>query len=210
MSSFEELAVQEALRAELGASASFWPYGRQYRTPMTFVLDAAETWVKAPFTVYWVDGGPPEIFCLPGLSSCPVIFGTKYLLMSVFVRGILIDEVMDDGIILDITERACLKIIAEMALRHGDPNFAGTALAKALVGKGVWLNDHIDLDTIEHAPIDPAYMAGWFFGLLHEIGHLQDGVRGAATSSFRDAAPAYIAALLRFLESIHKKSRKRF
>lgn len=66
MASFEERAIDEALRSELGKAASFSRYGRENRTPMTFVLDEVERQIGPRFSVYWVDGGAPEMFSLPG------------------------------------------------------------------------------------------------------------------------------------------------
>ncbi len=168
---FHELAAEEALRVELGKLAEFSKYGRERRTPMTFVLDEVERQIGPIFSVYWVEGGPPEVFCLPGLTPSPVAFSKRYLSLTAFVRHLLVDSHLEN-VLEDVAKRTVLKVIAEMALRHGDPDFAVLAFTKSLVGKGIWLDDYEDIMSLEHEPIHENYMATWFYGLVHELGHL--------------------------------------
>jgi hypothetical protein len=77
---------EEALRFELGKTANFWLYDRDNRTPMNFVLDEVERQIGPRFSVYWVDDGPPEVFTLPNLSPSPVVFSTRYLSLTAFIR----------------------------------------------------------------------------------------------------------------------------
>lgn len=172
MTNFEELAIKEALRSELGKTANFSRYGRENRTPMTFVLDEVERQIGPRFSVYWVDSGPPEVFCLPGFSPSPVVFSTRYLSLTAFIRHLFVDDWLKN-VLLDVTERTGLKLMAEMALRHGDPDYAVLAFLKSVTGKGIWLNDADQVMALEHEPKNEAYMATWFYGLVHELGHLQ-------------------------------------
>ena len=171
MASFEDLAIEEALRSELGRSASFGPYGRVSRTPMTFVLDEVERQIGSSFSVYWVDDGPPEVFCLPGFSHSPVVFSTRYLSLTAFIRHLFVDDWLKN-VLVDVSARTTLKLMAEMALRHGDKDYSVLAFVKSVTGKGVWLNDDDQVMALEYEPIREAYMATWFYGLVHELGHL--------------------------------------
>lgn len=171
MTDFQEIAIEEALRSELGKKADFWCYGRKHRTPMTFVLDEVERQIGPRFSVYWVDNGPPEIFCLPGFSPSPVVFSTRYLSLTAFIRHLFVTDWIKD-LLVDVTKRTTLKLMSEMALRHGDPDYAVLAFVKSVTGKGIWLDDGDQLMTLEHEPIHEAYMATWFYGLVHELGHL--------------------------------------
>ena len=171
MTEFEQAAVEEVLRSELGKTARFSLYGRENRTPMTFVLDEVERQMGRRFSVYWVDGGPPEVFCLPGFSPSPVVFSTRYLSLTAFIRHLLVDAPLKN-VLVDVAERTALKVVAEMALRHGDPDFAVLAFAKSVTGEGVWLNDDDQLMALEYEKKNEAYMATWFYGLVHELGHL--------------------------------------
>jgi hypothetical protein len=158
MSNFQEVAIEEALRFELGRLASFEPYSRENRTPMTLVLDEVE--------LYWVDDGPPEVFCLPSFSPSPVIFSTRYLSLTAFIRHLFVDDWLKN-VLVDVTERTTLKLMAEMALRHGDKDYSVIAFVKSLIGKGIWLNDEDQVMALEYEPIREAYMATWFYGLVY-------------------------------------------
>lgn len=171
MADFAERLIEEALRSELGKTARFWYYGREHRTPMTFVLDEVERQIGSRFAVYWVDDGPPEIFCLPGFSPSPVVFSTRYLSLTAFIRHLFVDGFLRE-VLAEVSERATLKLIAEMALRYGDPDLAVLAFVKSVTGKGIFLDDSDQVTALELAPIGEAYMATWFYGLVHELGHL--------------------------------------
>ena len=176
MTNFEELAIEEALRSELGKTASFSRYGRENRTPMTVVLDEVERQIGPRFCVYWVDTGPPEVFCLPGFSPSPVAFSSRYLSLTAFIRHLFVDRPSKD-ILVEVAEQAALKLMAEMALRHGDPDYAVLAFVRSVTGKGIFLSDddHDHLMALEYAPKNEVYMATWFYGLVHELGHLYPG-----------------------------------
>ncbi len=171
MNNFQELAVEEALRSELGKGAKFRRYGREQRTPMTFVLEEVERQIGPRFSVYWVEGGPPEVFCLPGFSPSPVVFSTRYLSLTAFIRRLLVKESLKE-VLVYIAEDTFLKVMAEMALRYGDPDYAVLAFTKSITGRGVWLTDYDQVAELDRGPFTEAYMATWFYGLVHEIGHV--------------------------------------
>ena len=163
MTDFKELAVEEALRSELGKIASFSRYRRENRTPMTFVLDEVERQIGPRFSVYWADDGPPEVFSLPGLSPSPVVFSTRYLSLTAFIRHLFVDDHLK-SVLVEVAEQTALKLMAEMALRHGDPDYAVLAFVKSVTGKGIWLNDDNQLMALEYEPKNEAYAATWFYG----------------------------------------------
>lgn len=166
-------AIEAALRSELGNNVTFSPYGSEHRTPMTFVLDEVRSQIGDLFSVYWVDdNGPPDVFCLPGLSPSPVVFSTRYLSLSAFVRHLFIDSFLKN-VLPEVAERTALKLIAEMAMRHGDRELAILLFLKSMVGKSIWLDDSDRVMGLELEPKNEAYMATWFFGLAHELGHLR-------------------------------------
>jgi len=171
VTNFQQLAIEELLKSELGERAEFWPYQRNNRTPMNFVLDKVQDAIGNIFSVYWVSDGPPEVFTVTGFENSPVVFSTRYLGLSAFLRHLLVDRHLET-ILTDVARRACLKLIAELSLRHGDPEFAVIACVASLIDKGVWLNDDDQLQQLEYEPINERYMATWFFGLSHELGHL--------------------------------------
>ena len=172
MTDFKQLAVEEALRSELGKIARFSRYAPEGRTPMTFVLDEVKRQLGPRFSVYWVEDGPPEVFSLPGLSPSPVVFSTRYLSLTAFIRHLFAENSLKE-VLVEVAERTTLKLMAEMALRHGDPDYAVLAFVKSVIGKGIWLNDDNQVMALEYEPKNEGYMATWFYGLVHELGHLQ-------------------------------------
>ena len=167
----DERAIEELLRSELGKTAEFWRYPRDTRTPMNFVLDEAERQIDRKFCLYWVEGGSPEVFCLPGLSPSPVVFSTRYLSLTAFIRKLFTFPAEKD-LLAEIAKQTLLKVMAELALHRGDTDFAVLAFTKSMIKKGIWLNDNDQVMALERGPKDEAYMATWFYGLTHELGHL--------------------------------------
>ena len=174
MDNFQEEVVKEVLRSELGKNAHYRLYDRNLRSPMNFMLDEVEREIGPRFSVYWVDGGLPEVFTLPSFSPSPVIFSTRYLSLTAVIRQLFTNNALKD-VLVGIAERVTLKAMAEMALRHGDPDYAVLAFVKSTMVDSTWLIDGNDAATVmelELAPMQEAYMATWFYGLLHELGHL--------------------------------------
>ncbi len=158
----------------VGKNSEVWHYERGQRTPMNIVLDAAEEQIGPKFSVYWVQGGPPEVFTLTGNVPAPVVFSTHYLSLSVFMRQLFTNELLKDHL-ADISEKASFRLMAEMALRYGDPDFAAVAFAKSLSSFVIPMFGFSDDDRVtmlEYEVVNEAYMATWFYGLAHELGHL--------------------------------------
>src|ERR1700742_5044644 len=90
--------TEEMLAGILGQKSSWFLYGREHRTPMTFVLDEAERLLNAPVNLYWVDGNSPEIFCLKNRPEPVVVFSTRFLEIWADLRGIATDEVFESSL----------------------------------------------------------------------------------------------------------------
>jgi hypothetical protein len=168
---------------------------------MTFVLDEVERQIGPSFSVYWVDGGPPEVFCLPGLSPSPVVFSTRYLSLTAFIRHLFVDDSLKN-VLVEVAERTTLKLMAEMALRYGDPDYAVLAFVKSMTAKGIWLNDDDQTMALEYEPKNEAYMATWFYGLVHELGHLHPNQRQHFPDGHVLSDAGILAAITVAVESI--------
>jgi hypothetical protein len=168
--------IEEALRAFLGNQAEFRSHHRDLRTPMNFVLDAVEKQIGPRFSIYWVSKGAPEVFCLPDLSPSPVTFSRRYLILTAALRRLITSPAQDGELFIDTANRTTLLLLAELALRYGDADFAVLAFCKGATDTGIWVHDFGEdenqLLALEHTPIGEAYMATWFYGLVHELGHL--------------------------------------
>lgn len=171
MDEFELTAEEESIKSQLGRNAVFWRYDRTTNTPMNFFLQTVERQVNSQFSVYWVSHGLPEVFCLRRESRTTITFSERYLELVGFIRHSIVEDTFAD-LRVELVERTCLKLIAEFALRYGDPNFAVLSFLKSIVGKDIYVFDTNTLLALEHSPINEAYMATWFYGLAHEVGHV--------------------------------------
>jgi hypothetical protein len=171
MDEFELIAEEESIKSQLGRNAVFWKYDRTANTPMNFFLQTVERQVNSQFSVYWVSHGLPEVFCLRRESRTTIAFSERYLELVGFIRHSIVEDAFA-ALRVELVERTCLKLIAEFALRYGDPNFAVLSFLKSIVGKGIYVFDTNTLLAVEHSPINEAYMATWFYGLAHELGHV--------------------------------------
>jgi hypothetical protein len=166
--------TEEILTGILGEKSSWELYGREHRTPMSFVLAEAEQALKGPINLYWVDGRSPEIFCLKGRSEPVVVFSTRFLEIWGDLRGILTDRRPEPSLKKQLLTEHLFRLIAEYALSMDDPEFAGVAsINAALLGQGIFYLPNT-LQSLEYEPISIRYMCCWFFALCHEIGHFAD------------------------------------
>lgn len=186
-SPFARIAAREALKSALGPGAEFSLYDRAVKTPMNFTLDLAVRHLgDVEVDVYWVESGPPELFCLPGLSPTPVVFSRRFLSIMAFIRRLFSQPGIDD-VAQEMARRSTLKLMAEFALRAGSGDLAVELFVESIVGRGIWLDDSNEqARALEHEPKNESYMAVWFYGLLHELGHLSAAGMNARESLFSD------------------------
>jgi hypothetical protein len=166
-----KLMVEEALRLELGRNSRFRLYDRELRTPMNFVLDEAERQLGDRVLTYWVDVGFPEVFVLSGFEQPAVTFSQRYVELTSLIRNVLVQP-MDGSLQAKVGEQIILKVISELALWRGDPDFAVLAFVKATAKSSFFIPDFATLADLEASPIGEAYTATWFYGLIHELGHV--------------------------------------
>jgi len=197
----ESRLVEAVLKGQVGKTASFFAYDRSGTTPLNYVLDIVQPEVGSEFTVYWVQNGLPEIFILSGFSSAPISYNTRYVEMSYLLRRHFLDDALN-SFRAEIAERTCLRLMAELSVRHGSPDWGVRAFLKAVLGQGIFIADipGAALMDLEVQPIEEPYMATWFFGLLHELGHLWQRHEGRVDRLFpiEDVTAATTVALDQF------------
>ncbi|MCB0850870.1 MAG: hypothetical protein KDD63_01405 [Bacteroidetes bacterium] len=170
--------ITAILESEMGSDIVVDPVNKNGElSPMSLILREAISQSGKDIPVYWIDGGFPEIFCLQGHSNA-TIFSTRYLSFTALLRQLFVNNYYSDDIRIEMAEKISFHIVAELALRKGNADFAAFSMVKNLVGKGLffpWTQDEkADLITLERENINEAYMGTWFYGLLHELGHFPD------------------------------------
>lgn len=163
--------IAQLLPGQLGYDARWKIYDRRRESPMNFAIAEAERQLGQEALVVWVDGGFPELFSLAGLSQPVAVFNTRYLELSSAMRNLLFTVTMDESTLRDTARRAALKIVGELCLRAGNPDAGVRCFLEAILGGGVFADESGGIGPLDLAPRDEAYMAIWFFGLLHELGH---------------------------------------
>jgi hypothetical protein len=178
--------VESALRSQFGRSAELELQDRTVPSRMNLVLDRAEKDLGRQFCTVWVRNGPPEIFCLRGFSEPVIAFCPRYLEMWADLhRGMVFPA--DSELKQDWLERLILRIIAELSLSRDNPDFAGSCILRGAMDESrIYFVAH-DLMALEDVEFGFSYMACWFYGLTHEMGHFWHPAGGPEpTSSFTE------------------------
>jgi hypothetical protein len=138
---------------------------------MNVVLDVVDEVLAHPYVVFWVDGDVPEMASLPDLEPAVILFSTRYLEMIAHLRAVLTYDAMSDELLEMVGEQVSLRIIAELLLRYGEPGLACHLFAESLTENFIYMVPPT-LRDLEHTSISHRYLAVWFSGLLHELGHV--------------------------------------
>lgn len=177
----EEELVRAFLEGELGSGAKYKRLvaslvenaGPDYFNPFFLFLDRFRQDVKRNFDVYWVDGGKPELFSVAQVEPALVVFSSRYVELVFIFRQILGTVAFDDYRTQAIA-RTALRVMAELAVYDGNLEFAEQAFIRSLIGEekhvsdwsGLWIHEAFN------QPMDEGYVANWFFGLAHDLGHI--------------------------------------
>lgn len=165
--------IEATVSALVGRTAKYRRYDRTLDTPLNFVVNEAKKSVTHDFIIYWVEGALPELFTLSGFSPTPIVYNTRYIEQVYLLRRLSVHEYLA-RFRDELSERACLRVMAELAVRHKHTEWAIQAFLQSIIGQGIFTADIpgkslLDLET---EPVDASYVATWFFGLVHEIGHI--------------------------------------
>ncbi len=177
----DRVVIEHALREHIGRSATWEAYKRTL-PDLNLVLDYASRHVGGKFVLCWVTGGPSAIFCLKLVgaddTAYAITFHERYLVLTSLLRRLMLDPFLE-GHREELAERVLLKFMAEFALQQNHGEMAAQAFMKALVGQTLSLGDAGGLLPLVFHTRNEVYMAMWFYGLLHELGHI-----AASTGSF--------------------------
>jgi hypothetical protein len=195
------------IRSHVGRGARMRRYTSELPTPMNAVLNNVRDHVPADVVIYWVDGGLPELFSEPYFSPPALVFNSRYIEITGFMRQML--EFDGEAVLGELSERVCLKLMAELALRYGDPATAAYLVTRSVLGQSVFIATGSTLLELESLDRNERYMALWFFGMLHELGHV---AVSAGTSTLAAGVPqahlrAQLAAAINELDSDHLDER---
>ncbi len=198
----EEEYVRAFLEGELGRAAKYKKLdpslvvneGPDSFNPFFHFLDRFRDTVERKFDIYWVDGGKPELFSVAQVEPALVTFSSRYIEL-VFVFRHILGEATFDGYRWQAVERTALRVMAELAVYQGNLEFAYQAFIRSLIGEkihvfdwsGYWIHE------LSEQPIDEGFVANWFFGLAHELGHLNVSAHPESPQGFFSENDARLA-----------------
>jgi hypothetical protein len=165
-----ENAISFLVRSQLGDQARWHLYDRSSRSPMNFVLEEADRRLGNEVVVVWVEGGYPQLSAFTGLARPVIVYSTRYVELTAYLRGLLVEEWIANRRVEE-AERAFLTILSEFALLGHNPQLAGRLFLRSKLGSAIYRTYRGILPGLEAEPISERYMAAWFFGLVHELGH---------------------------------------
>jgi hypothetical protein len=123
------------------------------------------------YRFYVVKNGPPQAFCIPDLHPAPVVISDSYLGVFQTLRSSF-NEIYAPLLKKRMFRDAILKLIAEVSLKEGDPNFAVAVYLRSLKGKGVFTVPPPRFADFDLSPINEPMIASLFFTFVHEVGHV--------------------------------------
>jgi hypothetical protein len=118
-----------------------------------------------------VDDAPAEVFCLGGFSEPVAVFSTRYIELWADVRAVMANDTIGPDLIPRMAERLFFRLLAELSLSKNDPEFAACGILKSVMAGQGLIQAPNTLMSLEYEVIASPYMACWFYGLSHELGH---------------------------------------
>jgi hypothetical protein len=163
--------LRRAVPQLIGGGVAWSVYPRDLDTPMNAVLDIVAGHLRADPALVWVDDGTPEVLALPGLPQPVVAWSHRTLRSGLLLRTLLLADGLPARTRRILCRQAALHLLAETALRLGNPELAARCGAAAFLDRD-WTAP--DTDALEAAADSEAHLALWFFALAHEFGHFAD------------------------------------
>jgi hypothetical protein len=147
--------------------------GNDKATPMSVAIAEATRYLHREIALYWVDGGLPENFSLPGFDPAPIIFSTRFIeIQATLLRLLRSAQQFNPEILSAVTESISLQVAAALVLEGGDPATASYLMTRSeAASRGVWITAST-IYALELEEKNASYMTVWFYALLHEIGHV--------------------------------------
>jgi hypothetical protein len=119
---------------------------------------------------------------MPGLDPAPIFYNTRFIEFCFTLLSLLHDTALSPGLTINVADATFTQVVAELVLRNGDPSTAAYLFAYSLaidVGLTYAKPSMEDYELSEPTEVN---MALWFYGLLHEIGHVRSVPLGDAAA----------------------------
>ena len=164
--------VDGLISDQVGPRARWRHISSELLTPMNVTIEEATKDLPREVIVYWVDGGLPENFSLPGLDPAPIVFNTRFIEIGATMSRMIRAEEFAVELLPPLAERISLQVSAELVLKGGDAATASYLFARSLLVGGSTVLLPSTIDSLELEKKNESYMTVWFYALLHEMGHV--------------------------------------
>lgn len=167
------LAVLDQLVAgEVGGTGEAERIIGERLNPISVTIREAVSELSREVAVYMVYGGLPEFFSIPGFDPAAVSFSTRCVEVGSTLLRLVESSAMLGNSLIAVSKQVCLEIMAELALKNGDCAAAVYLISEAVLASPVIMLAPSTIGALEMEEYGETYMAVWFYGLLHELGHV--------------------------------------
>ncbi len=177
MAKLDAAILDSLISDQVGPHASWHNVIGDFLTPMSVTIEEVTRDLPKEVIVYWVNGGLPENFSLPGLDPAPIVFNTRFIEIGATMLRMIRAKEFAIELLPAVAERISLQVSAELVLKGGDAATASYLFARSLVVGGGTVILPSTVDSLEYDKKNESYMTVWFYALLHEIGHVYVEIR---------------------------------
>ena len=165
--------ILEAVITSLLPGVHVDPYDRTARNPVNFFLDHVRDHLGLDFDFYLVNASSPEQFTLTQFNPPCVVYDVAHTALMAAGLPVPMEQELEQR----FWRNLFLRLVSDFLVPLHRPELAFLALDLA-ARDGLQLAYEHKLMDLEMADYDEMYIASWFFGLAHELGHLVQQKQG--------------------------------
>jgi hypothetical protein len=182
--------LDEIMADEVGGTGEVMRITGEQLNPISITIREAVRELGCDVAVYQIYGGLPEVFSMPGFDPAAAGFSTRCVeVASTLLRLVENGSLLEEEVLAEVSEQVCLEIMAELALKNGDCAAAVCLISRAALASPVISLAPTTIAALEMEEYGETYMAVWFYGLLHELGHVHaernPGATGMSSEGLR-------------------------
>lgn len=165
--------LDRIMAKEVGATGTVERITGEQLNPISITIREAVRELGCDVVAYRIEGGLPEVFSMPGFDPAAVGFSTRCVeVVSTLLRLFESASLLKD-LLAQVSEQTCLEVMAELALQNGDCAAAVFLISQAALASPRLVLTSSTMLGLELEKYGETYMAVWFYGLLHELGHVR-------------------------------------
>jgi hypothetical protein len=165
--------LDQIVADEVGGTGQVERRTGEQLNPISITIREAVRELGYDAAVYWIHGGMPEVFSMPGFDPAAVSFSSRCVEVGSTLKRLLENVGSMGNTVVPVSKQVFLEIMAELALKNGDGATAVFLISQAALASPVVTFAPSNLAGLEMEQYGETYIAVWFYGLLHELGHVR-------------------------------------